>query len=381
MRGKHDLNPALIGLLYLILIIGLANHNGNPSQRSQWLFFIPIASTCIYVTFFCTSSNPASDILNICSVTSIFFISLDFLLLRKYQRELQPSGQIPLSKMPFKDRLWWATSLSGNARGIGWTHEPTRHLPPRPSSTRVKFILSQLMWMALYLLQFDISNIFVRANPCFATGGPSLTAFGWLWRSTAWLFVWLAYSTTSMLYIAYSIVSVAVGMSEPRDWPHLFGSPLDGYTLRNCWGRVWHQMLRKLLTGHADFITKQLGLPKSTLTTCFKLFIVFFVTGLIHQSAEYFIFQKWAGHSLEFFLLQAVGIICEDTIISLATRAGFSSKPNRFYKFIGFVWVIAWFSYCLPILLDEIRHSGLLDDGLNFSLILGLWRGDWIPTR
>ena len=236
MRGKHDPKPALVGLIYLFLIIGLVNHNEKPSQRSQWLFFIPIATTCIYMTFFCASSNPASDYLAINPITTLFFISLDHILLRKYQRQLQPLGQKPLSEMPLKDRLWWATNLTGNPRGIGWTHEPTLHIPPRPSSTPRKFIISQLMWMVFYILQFDIANIFVRANPCFATGGPSLTAFGWLWRSTAWLHVSLAYSTLSLLYIAYSIVSVAVGMSEPRDWPHIFGSPLDAYTLRNCWG-------------------------------------------------------------------------------------------------------------------------------------------------
>ena len=238
MRRKYDPSPALLGLIYLILIIGIANHNGKPSQRSQWLFFISITSICIYMTFFCASSNPASDYVATAPIITILFMSLDHILLRKYQRELQPSGQKPLSKMPFKDRLWWATSLSGNPRGIGWTHEPTRNLPPRPSSTRGKFILSQLMWMVFYLLQFDITNIFIRANPCFATGGPSLTAFGWLWRSTAWLFVSLAYSMLSMSYITCSIVSVVVGMSEPRDWPHLFGSPLNGYSVRNCWGWV-----------------------------------------------------------------------------------------------------------------------------------------------
>ena len=236
MLGKHDPNQSLIGLLYLILIIGLANDNGKPSQRSQWLFFIPIASICIYLSFFCASSNPRSDYLITAPVTSIFFVSLDYILLRKYQRELQPSGQKPLSQMPLKDRLRWATNLSGNPRGIGWTHEPTRYLPPRPSSTPRRFILTQVMWMVFYILQFDISNTFARANPCFATGGPSLSAFGWLSRSSAWLFVSLLYSMLSMQYIGYSIVSVALGMSEPRDWPHLFGSFLNGYTLRNCWG-------------------------------------------------------------------------------------------------------------------------------------------------
>ena len=148
----------------------------------------------------------------------------------------------------------------------------------------------------------------------------------------------------SLLHIGYNILSVAVGMSEPRDWPHLFGSPLKGYTLRKCWGwvhfhkfklrhwsfkliysRIWHQKLRKLMTGDSVFIAKKLRLPENTLTTCFKLFIAFFISGLIHHSAEYILHQKWAGHSMEFFLLQAVGITCEDINISLAVRAGFSS--------------------------------------------------------
>jgi len=237
------------------------------------------------------------------------------------------------------------------------------------------------MWMVFYIIQFDIVSIFVRANPCFATGGPSLIAFGWLWRSTAWLYVSLAYCTLSLLYMAYSIVSVAIGMTEPWDWPHLFGSPLDGYTVRNAWGRVWHQLLRKLVTGHADFIAKQLRLQKGTFRTCLKLFIAFLVSGLIHDAAEYVLYQKWAGHSTKFFLLQAVAIIFEGAIITLATKAGLSSKPNSFVKFIGFVWVFTWFTYCLPLWLDEVIHEGTMDDGLNYSLILGLWRGDWTPSR
>ena len=136
-------------------------------------------------------------------------------------------------------------------------------------------------------------------------------------------------------------------------------------------------MLRKTLKGHADFIAKQLRLPKNTFTTCFKLFLAFFLSGFIHQSSEYIIYQKWSGHALEFFLLQAVAITFEDIIISLAARAGLSSKPNLFYKLIGFVWIFAWFSYSLPLLLDSMIHAGVMGSGWNFSLILGLWRGDW----
>ena len=158
---------------------------------------------------------------------------------------------------------------------------------------------------------------------------------------------------------------------------HKFNYDIHHY-LYSC---VWHQVLRKLVTGHANFIAKQLRLPKNSFTTCFKLFIAFFVSGLIHHFAEYILYQKWGGRSMEFFLLQAVAITFEDIIISLAARAGLSSKPNLFYNFIGFVWIYAWFTYSLPMWLDNMIQAGLMDDGVNYSLILGLWRGDWTPSR
>ena len=140
-------------------------------------------------------------------------------------------------------------------------------------------------------------------------------------------------------------------------------------------------MLRKLVIDHSDFIAKQLRLPKNKFTTCFKLFISFLISGLIHYAGEYILYQKWAGHSTEFFLLQAVAITCEDIVISLALRAGFSSKPNSFFKLIGFVWVFAWFTYSLPLWLDKIIDAGVFEQGVNFSVILGLWHGDWSVGR
>ena len=133
-------------------------------------------------------------------------------------------------------------------------------------------------------------------------------------------------------------------------------------------------MLRKTVIGHGDFIAKQLGLGKGTFRTCLKLFIAFLVSGLFHDAGEYAFYQKWAGYSTTFFLSQAVAIICEGVIIELAIKAGFSPKPNRFVKFIGFVWVFAWVTYCLPLWIDEVIHGGVMDK-FNYSLVLRLWHG------
>jgi hypothetical protein len=116
-------------------------------------------------------------------------------------------------------------------------------------------------------------------------------------------------------------------------------------------------MYRKVLTDHADFTFKQLHLPKNIFTSRFKIFFAFFLSGLIHHAGEYVIYQRWTGHSVGFFLLQAVAITCEDVIIALAARAGFSSKPNCFVKIMGFVWVFAWFTYSLPMWLDETMEN------------------------
>lgn len=127
------------------------------------------------------------------------------------------------------------------------------------------------------------------------------------------------------------------------------------------YSRVWHQMFRKVLTDHADFITKQLRLPESIFTSPFKFFFSFFLSGLIHHTGKYIIYKSWTGHSIvEFFLLQAVAklaITCEDIILALAARTRSSLNANSFFKIMGFVWALAWFTYSLPMWLNETIHS------------------------
>lgn len=398
---KYALNPNLLGVVHILLIIALAL--GSKTTRFNELFFIPIALLCIHMVFFSVSESRTSDYALSMSVLTTLFSASDFILLRRHQPELRKIGQQkPTSEMPLSARLWWAGSLDIAARGVGWAHEPTNHIAPRPKGARVQFIASQLLWTGAYFISFDILSILVRANPCFGTGGPSFGAFGWPWRATVWIHPITVWFSISMLYAVVSILGVALGLSEPRDWPHLFGSPWKAYTVRNCWGQVWHQMLRKvyislrylyhprdaniycycsqLLTGHMDFFARILRLPKGTFKTYFKLFGSFAISGLIHYGGDYMLFQNWSGTSMRFFFLQAVAITFEDIVIAFAAHLGFTQQ-NTAFKCIGFFWVFAWFTYSLPMWIDPVVHAGTMDDGVNISLILGLWHGDWAPKR
>ena len=72
------------------------------------------------------------------------------------------------------------------------------------------------------------------------------------------------------------------------------------------------------------------------------------------------LFQNFSeGTSIQFFLLQAVGITLEDAVIALASRLGY--KESNASKLIGFAWVFAWFAFSVPMSLDPQVHAGVLD--------------------
>jgi len=235
MRGKHDLNTSFLGLCQVILLFALV-HGGRPDARYNWVFAIPIFILYIYSVFFCASDSPTSDYASVMTFVPLIPTASDYILLRNRQSELRKVGQKKTTfEMTFTERLAWATSLVATPRGIGWAHEPTAHLPPRPTASRGKFIAFQFFWILFYSILWNITLIHSQQNPCYKTGGPSLTAFGW-W--TAWVYIVSMYCSMSGIYVIGSIIFVATGLYEPRDCPHLFGSSLQAYTVRKCWGYV-----------------------------------------------------------------------------------------------------------------------------------------------
>ena len=235
---KSDRKPIFNGLCQLILLFALVR-GGQPNPRYNWVFFIPIFILCIYSVFFCAPNSTTSDYAAVSSILNWIPTASDYILLRNRQPELRKIGQKKTtSEMTLKEHLMWAASLLVTPRGIGWTHEPTDQISPRPTASRQKFIASQFLWIIFYFILWDIALIPIRENPCFKIGGPSLVAFEWWRRTVVWSSILVIYCTLSGVYALASIVSVAGRLYEPRDWPHLFGSPFNAYTLRKCWGYV-----------------------------------------------------------------------------------------------------------------------------------------------
>ena len=228
---------ALFGLHFLVLFV-------KPSPYRS-LIFLPI---CSIVTYLMRSTNTGdSTPLRGSSIASvalpILFSASNFVFLTDAQRVLRRKGQkVPAFKMEWRARLEWAFALFCSPRGIGWEHE-SRHvirpLPPSVCASRWSFVKTQVIRLVVHAAVLDLLRWHDRWNPCYAKDGPSITAFGWMWRCFS-MFSWSiqTYIQIDRLYWALGLLSVFVGLSTPGEWPYFFGDLWDAYTVRRFWGSV-----------------------------------------------------------------------------------------------------------------------------------------------
>jgi len=233
MHQKTEFKPSLFLLAWAITFLSLVV---RPSPY-RGLLFIPTLSICLYLAFYTTSTDIASNNGLTCAVFSLIFTSLDFTVITDVQNEIRLVGQkTSISTASLSDRFWWALRLLSSLRGIGWAHEPTTHILPHPTTSRVRFLWDQLLHTAKYTIIFDVVRVLSYSNPYLQKGGPFLTDAGLLWRSTVLAQVITTYASMARIYTIYSIVSVGLGLTVPGDWPPLFGYLGDAYTIRRSWG-------------------------------------------------------------------------------------------------------------------------------------------------
>lgn len=203
----------------------------------RWILFLPIASISVYLLFCTSTGNITRDDIVGSVILAYLFIASDYILLTDVQRDFHLIGQREeISQAPLSRRLRWGLRLFTSPRGVGWRHEPTASLAPHPKTTsRITFVAYQMMWTGAYILVFDLVGIFNRWNLALAKDS-LIDDGGWSWRlRIASGFFVSAIAQTSLLYTIISATFVACCLSEPRDWPHLYGRWEDAYTLRRFW--------------------------------------------------------------------------------------------------------------------------------------------------
>ncbi|KAJ5965106.1 uncharacterized protein N7479_004982 [Penicillium vulpinum] len=170
------------------------------------------------------------------------------------------------------------------------------------------------------------------------------------------LFTWLFLLRVLMgfYYRVSAIVFVSLG-DPPSNSPPLVGRMKDIYTLRNFWGKFWHQMLRIPLTSTSNFLARDvLGLPRSSFIERYtNVFIVFFFSGLIHVVVDTVRnISPWEMGTMSFFLSFVFGYMIEDGVLALWKRTRGSQDnaglPPLWQRILGFCWVMTWLGVTSP---------------------------------
>ncbi|KAG2016475.1 toxin biosynthesis protein [Coprinopsis cinerea AmutBmut pab1-1] len=369
----------------MTLLLGAEVFNllGTASRPSPYrrLFFLPILFLSIWPLFspISDAERPGQPFVGL--LYSLLFSASDKILFTDIQNELYlrsdkaltDAGKVKhVSQRSVWGRVKWAVELRLALRGVGWSFEPSPgHLPPpAPQRGRWTFVLCQLLRAVYHVLFLDLCSAVCRLVPYFSDFRGLMTG-GFPGRLSTWLFIVASHHVLSMPFCVISAIGVAVGWGEPREWPQVMGNPLDAYTVRRAWGRVWHQALRRTLTSNADFVAyKILRLPKKGVVSRYtRLFGAFFFSGVLH----YFIDCVAMGHrgslAIRTFVLQACAITFEDAVVEVAKRCGTPIRPNWFTRGVGIVWVVVWFAWsAAPWFSCTEDVKNVVQDGMDLGV-------------
>ncbi|KAI0315998.1 membrane bound O-acyl transferase family-domain-containing protein [Amylostereum chailletii] len=331
----------------ILLITLIATQPPTPTRFLGFAVVLYASVTALACTAGGATTNYSIGfLLGIQVFTALRFLWLERPLdVHRHERDGQPPREMSIWR-----RLYWAFCLDHGFRGVGWTHQ-VKNVPPRPTEHPGVFIGQCLLRALWYFLLADAANTYVCAVDGIHPQGYALRTS----ISTAWICV--TYAMLNSEYLALAALAVALRIGRPEDWPDIFGSASEAFTLRNFWGKVWHQNLRRLFVPLGQRIAQAWGFKRGTLLSSYtQLYAAFVVSGVIHSSGDAMVGRAYTGVSMPFFLLQAAAITGEDAVVALGRRLGIA--PSRAVKTLGYVWVFGWISATFSMYRDLSIETG-----------------------
>ncbi|KAH9999744.1 membrane bound O-acyl transferase family-domain-containing protein [Xylariaceae sp. FL0662B] len=176
-------------------------------------------------------------------------------------------------------------------------------------------------------------------------------SLSWVWAN-----VLILESYHAVLAVVFVVI---LRFDNPDDWPPLFGSPAEAWTVRRFWGKFWHRIASPSFASWSRLVSRRLlrCQPRSWLDKAVIAFGIFFLSGVTHAIAAWRVGQGDADRDLLFFCANFVVVGFElliSKIFRLAARRMRHEallKDHRvqmFGKALGFVWVFAWFFWLAP---------------------------------
>lgn len=272
-----------------------------------------------------------------------------------------------------------AGDLLLNARGIGWNWGTTIPTPPLRTTLRWRLIKQCIVSFVLHILVIDAlihvihtlnpalsdpegASIYLPTNPTFSVP----TALSWVTVHLTHIIITfcvgiIIYAGVVYPYEAVRIVALLLG-GDPVRWPAAFDAPWAATSLKDLWGRRWHQIFRHAFTSLG-------ALPSSVVAGWVgnRIFgraggkVVGRAAGLLGGFALSTCLHEWGlwgmgrGGDLVrvsvFFTMMAVGIALED---------GWRRASGRRVGGVsGWLWTFGWLIGWGHLLVEAYCRKGL----------------------
>lgn len=148
----------------------------------------------------------------------------------------QKGQTIPFTQMSSLQRMKWSASIMSTNRGVNWSWE-IPHLR-RSTHSRWSFVRQKLFHVLACILVSDVLKFLRVVNPAWEViGDEGFGSRGFIWQFYNVALVWSSVAAMQLGgYEIISMVTVALGLYEPGDWPSFYGHLSDTKSIRLFWG-------------------------------------------------------------------------------------------------------------------------------------------------
>lgn len=305
-----------------------------------------------------------------------------------------------------RERIPWVMMLFSSIRLNTWTIGHKSHdaaQPPPPAfRTRRLFFAQAVLSIVRGFLVLDLTRAYVSYDPYFTDTSVSIASELELgnWRifpahlirsmvigAQAWALISQMFFLPCMAVVALNACGVIPDIWSPHNWAPFFGpaSTIFTHGVRGLWGGYWHQTMRWMTSAPGYSISEALNLPRKAASRYTLISTsAFLLSGFTHMGlvppeplhatvSTNYIRLCVAG----FFWLQPVAMIMEVIVANVRRRfaspAWLSCRRALHWRYaVNGLWVVMWFSLCLPLLGEAGRQMGYWR---VWPMPVSLWRG------
>ncbi|EGR44867.1 uncharacterized protein TRIREDRAFT_69569, partial [Trichoderma reesei QM6a] len=161
--------------------------------------------------------------------------------------------------------------------------------------------------------------------------------------------VWASYTALSGAHDVLAAMFVSLlAWDRPEEWPPLFGSVVEAYSLRRFWGNFWHHLHSRTC--------ERLTPPFLRVTALWA----FCLSAMCHALSNWVTFRNgYTALEMRFFLCN-YGVCLMETVGYRAV-GGFMRFDRQLTRAAGYVWVLSVFVCLVP----GWRYPVIVETALN----------------